>query len=861
MKAHRTTASSIVATFADARLTFAHAAVFVLTVITAWGASGIAAQIRPALVELDAAKIWTAAKFESQTNLNLALPSASIEVVKNHDRVQFNARAGKPLRLTDGEHTKGLYCHAPSHLIVRLGGRGKSFQATVGVDSNDQTSGGRGSVHFVVMASGKELYRSPLLKEGMAPHQIAVPLDGASEIELIADDGGDGISCDQADWVDPVVTMADGGTGGTGIVSIGDLPVRGAPIDRSPAFSFKLDGKPSGDFLPAWKRSDTDLDAPAGKTRHATVFMDPATGLELRCVRVGYTDYPTVEWTLYLKNNGTGESPLITDFQSIDSSFDCGPGGQFVLHHNKGTFVRADDFEPLATEFGPGHSERFAPPGGRPCGHVWPYFNLEWGAEGAREGALVVVGWPGQWAATFTRDAGSKIRVVAGQEKVALRLHPGEEIRSPLMVLQFYRGDWLRAQNIWRRWMVEWNLPREDGHPARPLLTPCSSHQFAEMIQATEQTQITFIDRYLEEKLRIDYWWMDAGWYLNRSGWPDVGTWTVDTNRFPSGLRAITDHGRSKGVKSIVWFEPERVMTGTRIEREHPDWVLGKGDTRLFNLGDEAARVWLTEHIDSVIREQGIDLYRQDFNMDPLSFWRGADTQERQGATENHYVSGYLAFWDELLRRHPGMLIDSCASGGHRNDLETMRRSLPFLRSDCIFDPVGNQCHSYALALWLPYNGTGSAPRQFDLYALRSNMSCPKQTPCWDLRDPKLPYDVLRQAVSEWRSYADDYLGDFHPLTPYSLSQASWMAWQFDQPDKAKGVVQAFRRSESIYESARLTLANLDQAASYTITDLDHTTQLITASGKQLATEGLLVSIPARPGAAIYTYRRNDPAK
>ena len=56
------------------------------------------------------------------------------------------------------------------------------------------------------------------------------------------------------------------------------------------------------------------------------------------------------------------------------------------------------------------------------------------------------------------------------------------------------------------------------------------------------------------------------------------------------------------------------------------------------------------------------------------------------------------------------MLIDSCSSGGHRNDLETMRRSVPFLRSDYIFDPVANQCMSYGLALWLPYNGTGTGP-------------------------------------------------------------------------------------------------------------------------------------------------------
>ena len=88
-------------------------------------------------------------------------------------------------------------------------------------------------------------------------------------------------------------------------------------------------------------------------------------------------------------------------------------------------------------------------------------------------------------------------------------------------MLQFWRGDWMRAQNIWRRWMVAHNIPRPDGQPPRPLLTPCSSHQFGEMIQADEASQKLFIDRYLEEKLAPDYWWMDAGWYFHYgNGWP-----------------------------------------------------------------------------------------------------------------------------------------------------------------------------------------------------------------------------------------------------------------------------------------------------------------------------------------------------
>jgi alpha-galactosidase len=92
-------------------------------------------------------------------------------------------------------------------------------------------------------------------------------------------------------------------------------------------------------------------------------------------------------------------------------------------------------------------------------------------------------------------------------------------------------------------------------------------------------------------------------------------------------------------------FEPERVRDGTWLDRNHPEWLLhnGASSNRLLDLGNEEARQWLTEHVTRLIREQGIDLYRQDFNMEPLPYWRAKDTPDRQGITEIKHVTGYLA--------------------------------------------------------------------------------------------------------------------------------------------------------------------------------------------------------------------------
>jgi len=408
--------------------------------------------------------------------------------------------------------------------------------------------------------------------------------------------------------------------------------------------------------------------------------------------------------------------------------------------------------------------------------------------------------------------------------------------------------------------MLAHNTPRPGGKVPPPLFASCSGG-FMPGLKCDEATERRFIDTYTQEGVKLDYWWMDAGWYPCGDGWPNVGTWEPDTTRFPRGIRAVSDHAHAKGIKTILWFEPERVTPGTWLATNHPEWILGGAKGGLLNLGHPDARKWLTDHVDKLLTEQGIDLYRQDFNMDPLGYWRANDAPDRQGITEIRHVEGYLAYWDELRRRHPDMLIDSCASGGRRNDLETLRRAVPLLRSDYQSfsgDPgyaPGNQCHTYGLSSWLPYYGQGAYYNDNQLvYAARSHY-CPAFGFCWDVRKPGVDWAKFRRIVDDWRKIAGGFLGDFYPLTPYSLTGDVWMAWQFDRPDAGDGFVQAFRRAESPYEAVRLKLRGLDPDARYTLTNLDvpGSTEL---SGQELAQKGLSLAIAESPGSAIVVYRR-----
>lgn len=828
------------------RITYLLALVALLTVSLPGGES-------PAVMK-DAQR-WVTAKFLGR----VALPPAQGYLVISNglEPVLRNEIQGHPFRIGAKRYSNGLHFPSPGDIEVHLPRPGKSFEAIVGVDGNDlgyYSNKGRGSVVASVFVGDKEVFRSIIMHEGMPGIPVHVKLGGALEFTMRLERVGsrkswDDPSWDQADWVRANVVLTDGS-----ILGLADLP-RG-PLAKAytteAPFSFRYGGKPSQVLLRGWKlqRSKKVLDDDA--VEYTSTYTDPQTDLVARCVAVAYNDFPTVEWTLYFKNTGRQRTLTLEDVEALDAGFERNADGEFILHYSRGSVASPTDYEPLQTVLGPNSQKKITPAGGRPTNRYLSYFNIEWPGRGL----IVATGWPGQWAARFTRDRRAKLQVTIGQELTHFRLAPGEEVRSPLIALQFWRGDWIEAQNVWRHWMVVHNLPRPGGKLPPPQLASGSGRFTVEMQGADERNQKSFLDRYLEDRIKLDYWWMDAGWYPFKLHWWNTGTWEPDRYRFPHGLRAVSDYAHAKRVKTIVWFELERVTRGSWLWDRHPDWLLKcpeqeQRGQRLLNLGNPQARRWVVNYLTSFIKEQRIDTYRIDFNIDPLPFWRANDTPDRQGITEIKYVTGFLDYLDTLRRTYPGLLIDTCASGGRRNDLETLRRAVPLWRSDFAYEPTGMQDQTYGISFWIPYFGT--AINSDDPYIFRSQM-----TPAVALGLEPDGEDVndarLRSLIAQWRQVARDYYGAYYPLAPFSVATNVWMAWQFDY-DGSRGVVQVFRRPDSPYEAARFALRGLQPAARYLVGDIE-SRQKTEISGRELEKDGLLVSLRDRPSSELIVYEQ-----
>jgi alpha-galactosidase len=657
-------------------------------------------------------------------------------------------------------------------------------------------------------------------------------------------------------------------------------------------FSFVYGRQSSEALLKAWPETAAIRQLDAGRTEHTLVWTDPKTGLQVRLTAVEYAGSPVVEWTEYFRNDGKADTPVLEDVQPLDLSLPLtGSGIPTILYSNgcggMDTYAlhkyRLNQLDRL----------RLSNEGGGKTVTTIPFFDIQTGG-GGLIGAL---GWPGQWAISMSRPTEGAMMVRAGMEKTHLSLHPGEEIRTPQILVLPWNGDGMDAHNLLRRHILKYHTPQYDG---KPVVLPISHGGWGGM---TTTTSLRLLDQINRENIGFENFWMDAGWYgtdrpveefqvFGREDWfLYAGDWRVNQVPHPNGLRPISDAVHAKGMKFLLWFEPERAVVGTPLTIEHPEWFIGEEQTnfegndarplvkfRLFNFGNPAARQFMIDSMSDLITKEGIDIFRQDCNFALAPFWSQSESIDRQGITQIRYVEGLLEFWDGLRRRHPQLILDIV----QRGDLESISRAVDLSRADYPVspdaDPIGNQLSTEGLAYWRPHYGTILQMRPRDNYHFRSGFAPGLSFALFNAAGTKdqigsfipadFPFDWLRTQVEQLKRVRPYYYGDYYPLLPCSAdidcaaaasdersAAFEWAAWQFNRPEEGEGMVQAFRREKSEDAVKDLRLRGLDAAATYEVTDLDAGVPR-TATGKDLMQKGLNIEIAGEPGAVTIVYKR-----
>jgi len=629
----------------------------------------------------------------------------------------------------------------------------------------------------------------------------------------------------------------------------------------------------------AFERAFSKKEAASGERLTTEYFFENDLKFTNRARKYG--DFDAYEWVNELENTGEGETEIISELWDADVSIPFAheekrTPSAYCPERNEVTQVIAPlganvgerDFSAEVDEISftmpdylfPGQSVRFKSTSGRSSDGRAPFFNVHRGGRGF----IAAVGWTGQWNCRIERESDA-VNFRSKIEDTHFCLYAGEKIRTSSVLIMLYEGSVEDGQNKWRRLLrkhfspvySERELPFSLG-----IWGGMPTYDVFHRLEAAEESGIP-----------VNCMWMDAGWYGDAMPTPNefegdwaehTGDWRVSAHIHPGEMREIREKLRTSGKRFLLWLEPERVKASAPIARAHPEYFLSsgrEGETNLLlNLGNEAAWRYCYETLCDVIEKLGVSCYRQDFNFYPLSLWRAADGESRQGITEIKHISGLYRLWDALREKCSCLLIDNCASGGKRIDIETLKRSVPLWRSDVYcpanYKPEAAQVHGMSYSLWMPYSGTGSG-RCFDEYSIRSAYA-PAMRLChaFSAADPFTKgekTEFLRKYGEEYLAVRKYFSGDVHFLTKPSADESAWCAVQWSRPQHGDGMIQVFVREKSVYNEAVFALKNIIKEKNYVFLDMDGGE--FSASGEALLRKGLTLRIEEKRKAKIFIYK------
>ncbi len=795
-------------------------------------------------------------------------PYAAVTAYRQGNRELIHGKGifGTPLKIAGKEYEYGFGTHAASVIKVAFSHPVVHIRAVAGMEDCRYTRNSKRYVcpmRFSIHGNGKELAASaPLTVDDVHIFDLDLPHLDSLELHI----GIEGkLSNHFANWANIEATTADGR-----IIKIGQPGILNKmPID------FEYDGIPAQQWFTRKGITHTE-EKFADHTLHTySCNMD---GMIAEVKLKAFHDFPVWEWHTTFTNTTKENSKQLRKVRSASvilypetiphftplnvkrllGSFHL-PGGGANSFRNS--------FIPVQDELPDNAVVQSRCINGRSSESFLPVVDIGNDEENLR----LVVGWSGQWFSDV-RNFASGRELVAGMEYLDLYLTPGESVEIPSSFLQYNSaGGNEAAINLWRRFVMTHLTPRINGK--MPKL-PISAMHWGGM---GEKEHLRRLEHLVKMKVPFDIYWIDAGWYTENSDNGDeatdtwrknVGDWDFDPENFPEEMKNISAAAHRHGKDFLVWFEPERVINDRNIAKQHPEYLIfldGEYET-LLNLGHPEAWQWCFNKLSSIIERNHIDWFREDFNFEPLPYWRKADPPGRTGITEIKFMAGLYKLWRELRKKHPNLKIDNCASGGRRLDPELLRYSYPLAYSDMMcemeFDADYSLTHINGLARFWPIFGAGLQKRFApDTYLFRSVMSSTMAVRCLynaanDV-DNGYPYEWLNEQLAQYKEIQHFFTKDFYPvLEPQGKAVALWTAFQYDAPETGDGMMLVFRTENSPVIESTVKFKALDPAASYKVWDMDNTFAPFEITGRELLEKGLTLHLEQPRTARIIRYHK-----
>ena len=198
---------------------------------------------------------------------------------------------------------------------------------------------------------------------------------------------------------------------------------------------------------------------------------------------------------------------------------------------------------------------------------------------------------------------------------------------------------------------------------------------------------------------------LDDGWFGQRNNdKAGLGDYTVNRKKLPDGLEGLSRRIREKGMEFGLWFEPESVNPDSDLYRAHPDWALTDGfapvlgrNQLLLDLTKPEVRDYIVENISWILDSAGISYVKWDMNRHSIAL----------GAKAHDFILGLYDVLRRIFEPRPGILLESCSSGGNRFDLGMLCFSPQIWASDDT-DPVERLTIQSGISYLYPQSTVGA---------------------------------------------------------------------------------------------------------------------------------------------------------
>lgn len=164
---------------------------------------------------------------------------------------------------------------------------------------------------------------------------------------------------------------------------------------------------------------------------------------------------------------------------------------------------------------------------------------------------------------------------------------------------------------------------------------------------------------------RIDYFVIDGGWNIR-----GLGDWKEKPEFYPNGIKEAAALIKENGFKPGIWFEFESCTVNSEVFRNHKDWILTRDgipiiskDRAFLDFRKAEVMEYLRESVISFLQKNGFEYLKIDYNE---TIGIGCDGAESLGEGLRFHMEKMQEFYREIGAAIPNLVIEICASGGHR---------------------------------------------------------------------------------------------------------------------------------------------------------------------------------------------------